>query len=170
MRREVQVIVPDACSSFNPRYTVGEAIIEPLLAHHIVSKRDALTEARRLLDLVQLPTDTLLRFPHQLSKDYCQRIAIARAIALRPRLLIFDESTATLDPAAQAQLLSLLKSLRLALKLSYLFISHNLAAVQHIADRIIVMQTGKIIERGTTEEVFNNPKQPYTKKLIEAIF
>jgi peptide/nickel transport system ATP-binding protein len=169
MRRELQMIFQDPSSSFNPRLTVGDIIREPLQVHSIVHTSELDTETRRLLDLVHLPADVLDRYPHQLSAGKRQRIGIARALALRPKLILCDESVSALDVSVQAQILNLLKELQAQLKLSYLFISHDLNVVNYMADRVLVMHDGKIIERGTADEVLKNPQQEYTKKLIEAI-
>jgi peptide/nickel transport system ATP-binding protein len=169
MHREIQMIFQDPFSSLNPRLTIGEAIMEPLLVHRIVPRREVRDEARRLMDMVHLPADALTRYPHQFSGGQRQRIGIARAIALRPKLIICDESVSALDVSVQAQILNLLKELQAALKLSYLFISHDLNVVHYMADRVLVMQTGKITERGSADEVLKHPKEPYTKNLVAAM-
>ncbi|MBS1629662.1 MAG: ABC transporter ATP-binding protein [Bacteroidetes bacterium] len=168
MRREVQMIFQDPYSSLNPRLTVGDALMEPLRVHSIVPRRLLQQEALRLLDWVHLPADSMHRYPHQFSGGQRQRIGIARAIALRPKLIICDESVSALDVSVQAQVLNLLKELQAALKLSYLFISHDLNVVSYIADSVLVMQAGKIVERGKAQEVFEHPRDPYTRRLVEA--
>ena len=169
IRREVQMIFQDPFSSLNPRMTVGEALMEPLRAHRIVPRGKLREEALRLLSLVHLPADSMRRYPHQFSGGQRQRICIARAIALRPKLIICDESVSALDVSVQAQVLNLLKELQTELKLSYLFISHDLNVVSYFADSVIVMQAGKIVERGDALEVFRHPKEAYTKRLVEAV-
>ncbi len=169
IRKDVQMIFQDPFSSLNPRLTVGAAITEPMLVHRIVPRREVHKEAQRLLDLVGLPADALRRYPHQFSGGQRQRIGIARAIALRPKLIICDESVSALDVSVQAQILNLLKDLQEELKLSYLFISHDLNVVHYIADRVMIMQAGRLIERGDAEQVLKHPQQEYTKRLVAAI-
>jgi len=169
IRRQVQMIFQDPYSSLNPRMTVGDAIIEPMLFHNIVTKAQAEKEALRLLDIVQLPADSLGRYPHQFSGGQRQRIGIARALALKPQLLICDESVSALDVSIQAQILNLLKDLQQEFSLTYLFISHDLSVVHYISDRVMVMQAGKIVESGTADEVLKHPKNMYTRKLIDAM-
>ena len=169
MRRDVQMISQDPYSSLNPRLTIGEAIREPMIVHGIVTSKEAELEARRLMDIVHLPEDALHRYPHQFSGEQRQRIGIARALALRPKLIICDESVSALDVSAQAQILNLLKELQVEFRLSYLFISHDLNVVYYMADRVLVMQSGKIVERGSAEEVLKHPKHAYTQQLVAAI-
>ena len=169
MRTEIQVIFQDPYSSLNPRMAIGDLLTEPMLVHNIVPKKELKNEALRLLALVQLPADSFTRYPHQFSGGQRQRIGIARALALRPKLLICDECVSALDVSVQAQILNLLKALQPELGLSYLFISHDLSVVQYISDRVMVMQAGKIVETGTAEQVLQSPVHSYTKKLIESI-
>jgi peptide/nickel transport system ATP-binding protein len=169
MRRDVQMIFQDPYSSLNPRLTIGDAIREPLIVHGIVPRNEADREAARLMALVQLPEDALRRYPHQFSGGQRQRIGIARALALRPKLIVCDESVSALDVSVQAQILNLLKELQAEFRLSYLFISHDLNVVHYIADRVLVMQSGRIVERGTADEVLRHPKHEYTRRLVEAI-
>lgn len=169
IRREVQILFADASASLNPSLTIEASITEPMLVHGVVPKGELRKEALRLLALVHLPENVLALRPQQLSQSQLTRIAIARALSLRPKLLICDDCLRSLDISAQAAILTLIKELQSAQKLSCLFISSKLNAVHHIADRAIVMHAGKIIERGTAEEVFKNPRQPYTNKLIEAM-
>lgn len=169
MRREVQMIFQDPYASLNPRMRVGDIIREPLLRHRIVPSSEADKEVQRLLDLVQLPADSARRYPHQFSGGQRQRIGIARALALRPRLLICDESVSALDVSVQAQILNLLKDLQAVFDLSYLFISHDLSVVHYISDRVLVMQQGRIVETGDAEQVLKQPQHPYTQKLVAAI-
>ncbi|HTN44774.1 MAG TPA: ABC transporter ATP-binding protein [Flavipsychrobacter sp.] len=166
---EIQMIFQDPYSSLNPRLTVGELLTEPMKVHQIVLPGDLKKEALRLLDLVQLPTDAFQRYPHQFSGGQRQRIGIARALSLRPKLLICDESVSALDVSVQAQILNLLKDLQQELSLSYLFISHDLSVVHYISDRVMVMQSGNIVEQGDATQVLHHPQHIYTQKLIEAM-
>ncbi len=169
MRREVQMIFQDPFASLNPRMTVGDAIREPLRYHRIVPGKEVDAEAARLLHLVELPANSLDRYPHQFSGGQRQRIGIARALALRPKLLICDESVSALDMSVQARILNLLKELQRELKLSYLFISHDLNVVHYMADQVLVMQKGQIVERGSAAEVLLRPQHEYTQRLVAAI-
>ncbi|MGN6566840.1 MAG: ABC transporter ATP-binding protein [Flavipsychrobacter sp.] len=166
VRKQIQMIFQDPYSSLNPRMMIGDMLEEPLRVHHIVPIRELQKEVRRLLDLVQLPADALKRYPHQFSGGQRQRIGIARALALRPELLICDESVSALDVSVQAQILNLLKELQYEFQLTYLFISHDLSVVHYIRDRVMVMQAGKIVESGDAEQVLKHPKDAYTQKLI----
>jgi peptide/nickel transport system ATP-binding protein len=169
VRHKIQMIFQDPYASLNPRMTIGQAIMEPLLVHGIVPRLQLRQEALRLLDLVQLPASAIDRYPHQFSGGQRQRIGIARALSLRPELLICDESVSALDVSIQAQILNLLKDLRAEFGLTYLFISHDLAVVHYISDRILIMQAGKIVETGTAAEVMHHPREVYTQKLINAM-
>jgi len=169
MRRQIQMIFQDPYGSLNPRMTIGDMLEEPLRIHHIVPVTELKKEALRLLDLVQLPADALKRYPHQFSGGQRQRIGIARALALRPKLLICDESVSALDVSVQAQILNLLKDLQQEFQLTYLFISHDLSVVHYISDRVMVMQAGKIVESGDAEQVLKHPKDAYTQKLINSM-
>jgi ABC-type oligopeptide transport system ATPase subunit len=137
--------------------------------HGIVPNRELKKEALRLLDIVQLPADSFKRYPHQFSGGQRQRIGIARALSLRPHLLICDESVSALDVSVQAQILNLLKDLQQELNLTYLFISHDLSVVHYMSDRVIVMQKGEIVEAGGAFEVLQHPKNAYTQRLIKAM-
>ena len=169
MRRHIQMVFQDPYSSLNPRMTVGDALMEPLMVHGIVPKIELSKEAIRLLGLVQLPADALDRYPHQFSGGQRQRIGIARALALRPELLICDESVSALDVSIQAQILNLLKDLQRELQLTYLFISHDLAVVHYISDRVMVMRAGKIVESGEAGQVLKQPKDEYTKRIVASV-
>ena len=168
VRRKIQMIFQDPYSSLNPRMTIGDMLTEPLMVHNMVPKNELQKEAKRLLSLVQLSTDSLTRYPHQFSGGQRQRIGIARALALRPELLICDESVSALDVSIQAQILNLLKDLQQEFELTYLFISHDLSVVHYISDHVMVMQAGKIVETGEAEQVLRQPKKDYTRKLVEA--
>ena len=170
IRRDVQIIFQDPYSSLNPRITVGNAIMEPLQVHQLF-KNDAERKAYviNLLEKVNLSAEHFNRYPHEFSGGQRQRIVIARALALQPKFIICDESVSALDVSVQAQVLNLLRELQQEFKLTYIFISHDLAVVKHISDRMIVMNKGKVIEEGFPEVIYNSPKEEYTKKLIAAI-
>lgn len=169
IRRDIQMIFQDPFSSLNPRMTIGDMLMEPMRVHNIVPNRELKKEAQRLLDIVHLPSDALKRYPHQFSGGQRQRIGIARALALRPKLIICDESVSALDVSVQAQILNLLKELQQEFQLSYLFISHDLSVVHYISDRVMVMQAGKIVESGEAGQVLLHPEHVYTQKLVAAI-
>lgn len=169
VRRQIQMIFQDPFASLDPRMSIGDMLMEPMLVHHIVPRSQLQKEAQRLLDIVQLPVDALKRYPHQFSGGQRQRLDIARALALRPQLLVCDESVSALDVSIQAQILNLLKELQAEFDLSYLFISHDLNVVHYISDRVMVMQAGKIVERGDAEQVLRQPNNAYTKTLVAAI-
>lgn len=169
VRQKAQLIFQDPYASLNPRHTIADIITEPLQIHAHLKRGNRAEQAERLLNLVQLPKEAAGRYPHQFSGGQRQRIGIARALALNPQLLICDESVSALDVSVQAQILNLLKELQYELQLSYLFISHDLSVVHYMADEIIVMQQGKIVERGTADQILLYPQQPYTKELIDAM-
>ncbi len=169
VRRQIQMIFQDPYSSLNPRMTIGEMLSEPLIIHNMVPKNETHKEVMRLLDLVQLPADAYHRYPHQFSGGQRQRIGIARALSLRPQLVICDESVSALDVSIQAQMLNLLKDLQQEFGLTYLFISHDLSVVHYISDRVLVMHAGKIVENGTANQVLMHPKDDYTKRLVGAM-
>jgi peptide/nickel transport system ATP-binding protein len=170
MRRQVQIIFQDPYSSLNPRLSIGSALIEPLQVHGLFendTKRKNVILG--LLDRVGLNADHYNRYPHEFSGGQRQRIVIARALALQPKFIICDESVSALDVSVQAQVLNLLRELQQEMGLTYIFISHDLAVVKHISDRMMVMNKGKIEEVGFPNEIYDNPKAAYTKKLIAAI-
>jgi len=169
VRKKIQMIFQDPFASLNPRMTVGDMLKEPLRTHHVVPPQDVRKEAARLLDLVHLPHGSIGRYPHQFSGGQRQRLGIARALALRPKLIICDESVSALDVSIQAQILNLLKELQSEFSLSYLFISHDLSVVHYISDRVLVMQSGEIVESGDAELVLTHPRNDYTKRLIAAM-
>lgn len=169
LRRHIQMIFQDPFASLNPRITVEDMLMEPLAVHGLVPRSELRKEASRLLDLVHLPSTALRRYPHQFSGGQRQRLGIARALALRPKLLICDESVSALDVSVQAQILNLLKELQATFGLSYLFISHDLAVVHYISDRVLVMQAGTIVEAGEAESILSRPTHPYTRRLIAAM-
>jgi peptide/nickel transport system ATP-binding protein len=168
-RRQVQFIFQDPFSSLNPRMTVFDIVSEPLIIHKIGDEDERFERVKELMTLVGLDPRFLRRYPHSFSGGQRQRIGIARALALQPELLICDEPVSALDVSIQAQILNLLKDLKSELGLTYLFISHNLAVVDYIADRIAVMCAGRLVEIAPREHLFNNPIHPYTKALLSAV-
>lgn len=169
-RSLIQMVFQDPTESLNPRYSAFDAIADPLRqlgGEHVQSNLGEQVE--RLARMVGLPADLLTRYPHQLSGGQKARVGIARAIALEPRLLVLDEPTSALDVSVQAVILRLLDRLRRQLGLSYIFVSHDLNVVRLLCDRVIVMNRGRIVEQGDATELLNNPKQPYTRSLVEAI-
>jgi len=170
IRKELQIVFQDPYGSLNPRLSIGDAITEPMKVHSPTSTQNSRKEkAMHLLEEVNLNTSFFNRFPHQFSGGQRQRICIARALALEPNFLIFDESVSALDVSVQAQVLNLINDLKAAHNFTSIFISHNLAVIHYISDRIMVMKNGKIIESGTSDEVIFSPKQAYTKELLNAI-
>ncbi|RZL38377.1 MAG: ABC transporter ATP-binding protein [Pedobacter sp.] len=170
MRKDIQIIFQDPYSSLNPKITVGNAIMEPLRVHGIFKTDEERKKlVLSLLEKVNLDSTHFDRYPHEFSGGQRQRIVIARALALKPKFIICDESVSALDVSVQAQVLNLLRELQQEFGLTYIFISHDLAVVKHISDRMIVMNKGKIEEEGFPEVIYNTPKAEYTKKLIEAI-
>jgi len=168
LRRRMQIIFQDPMSSLNPRMSVLDIITEGLVEFSLIkgSRED---NAIRLLNEVGLDKDSICRYPHEFSGGQRQRINIARAISLRPDFIVCDEPVSALDVSVQAQVINLLMDLRDKYNLSYLFISHDLSVVSHIANRVAVMYLGKIVEYGSTDEIINNPMHPYTKALISAV-
>ena len=170
VRQEMQIIFQDPYSSLNPRMTVGSLISEPLVTHKkIQNKRDLKKRILEILNSVGLSDSHINRFPHEFSGGQRQRIGIARAIALSPKLIVADEPVSALDVSIQAQVINLLKSIQNELNISFLFIAHDLSVIKYISDRIAVMYLGKIVELCTKDELFNNPKHPYTEALISSI-
>jgi peptide/nickel transport system ATP-binding protein len=168
IRREIGVVFQSPFASLDPRMRVREIVSEPLRAHLSSSREATDTRLEELLSQVGLNSSHLTRYPHQLSGGQQQRVAIARALSLSPRLLVLDEPTSALDVSVQAQVLNLLVDLRTKFGLSYLLISHDLAVVQHLADRTGVMYLGQLVEEGRSEEIFANPSHPYTRALLDA--
>lgn len=168
-RTKIQMVFQDPYSSLNPRKTIGDALRDPMIYHKICHKKEVDKEILSLFDRVGLPAGTLDRYPKDFSGGQRQRIGIARALSLKPELLICDEPVSALDVSIQAQILNLLKGIQKELCLSMLFIGHGLSVVQYISDRIAVMYEGKIVEEGDSIQVFQNPAHPYTKTLISSI-
>lgn len=166
IRRETGLIFQDPMAALDPRMTIEHLVTEPFTVNGREIKRRA--EAARLLDLVGLPSIFLDRYPHQISGGQARRVAVARALALRPKLVIADEPTAGLDLSVQGELLNLLTSLQRELGMSYLIITHNLAITRHVTDRIAIMYLGRIVETGPTDAVFRQPAHPYTRALLSA--
>ncbi len=169
IRKDIQVIFQDPYSSLNPRMTVEQIIGEPLQLHTSMSKQEIREEVIRLMKVVGLNEEQLKRYPHEFSGGQRQRIGIARALALKPKLIICDEPVSALDVSIQAQILNLLKKLQKEFNLTLVFIAHGLPAVRHISDRIAVMYLGKIVEIAERDELFANPKHPYTEALLSSI-
>ncbi|MBL8876124.1 MAG: ABC transporter ATP-binding protein [Phycisphaerae bacterium] len=169
-RREMQMVFQDPGGSLNPRMRIGAIVGEPLLVHGVERRGDALLRrVGLLLEKCGMPADSVDRYPHQFSGGQKQRIAIARAIALSPRLIVCDEPTSALDVSVQAQILNLLKDLQRELGVSYLFISHDMNVMQHVCDRIAVMNGGRIVEEGPANRVLSSPRDEYTKRLLSAV-
>jgi oligopeptide/dipeptide ABC transporter ATP-binding protein len=168
-RRTIQTVFQDPFSALDPRMLVSQIIVEPLTIHAIGSAAERAARARALVDQVGLPADALNRYPHEFSGGQRQRIAIARALSAEPELVIADEPLSALDVSIQSQVLNLMKALQDGRRLSYLFISHDLAVVNHLADRIAVMYLGRIVELAPREALFRAPSHPYTQALLEAI-
>ncbi|MFN3917470.1 MAG: ABC transporter ATP-binding protein [Flavobacteriales bacterium] len=170
LRKDMQIIFQDPYSSLNPTLTVGEAILEPMRVHNIgANEKERKAQTIELLKRVGLAEYHLKRYPHEFSGGQRQRICIARALALKPKLVICDESVSALDVSHQAEVLNLLNELKKDFGLTYIFISHDLSVVKFMSDRMIVMQAGKIVEMGDADEIYNNPREQYTRRLIDAV-
>ncbi|GMB91780.1 ATP-binding cassette domain-containing protein [Helicobacter ailurogastricus] len=168
-RQSVQMVFQDPYSSLNPRWRIQDIIAEPLLLNTNLSKSERRKRVLEIMAQTGLKEEWATRYPHQFSGGQRQRVGIARALILHPKVLICDEPVSALDVSIQAQILNLLLDLQAQLGLSYLFISHDLGVVEHISDRILVMEGGVIVEEGGVESVLSTPKHPYTKKLLNAI-
>lgn len=170
IKKDIQIIFQDPYSSLNPRMTVGQAIAEPMHVHKLVKgKRQRQDRVEELLEAVGLSKSYYHRYPHEFSGGQRQRIGIARCLALKPKIIICDESVSALDISVQAQVLNLLEDLKEEFQLTYIFISHDLSVVRQFSDRILVMKSGKIMEQGEADELYKAPKTDYTRKLIEAV-
>ncbi len=164
----MQMVFQTPTDSFDPRCTLGDGISESLI-NDGMKKREALKEAERLLELCGLDKEFVKRYPHEVSGGQCQRAAIARALAIKPQILILDEATSALDVTVQKDILKLLDDLQKELCISYLFICHDIALVQNFCDRVVVMYQGKIVEEGIPDDVIKAPKEEYTKNLIDSV-
>lgn len=170
VRRQMQVVFQDPYASLDPRQTVRGALTEPMKIHHLGhSEAERYERARSLISKVGLNPDHLARFPHEFSGGQRQRIAVARALAVEPSFVVLDEPTSSLDVSVQAQILNLLKALQKEFGLTYMFITHNLAVVRQFCRRVAVMYLGRIVETAPTEELFRNPKHPYTVALLASV-
>ena len=169
LRERMQIIFQDPYSALNPRQTAGDIVMDPLIVHNIGNAKERQERVEELFALVGLRKNQLLLYPHQFSGGQRQRICIARALALNPQFIVCDEPVSALDVAIQAQILNLLCKLQDALNLTYLFISHDLAVIQHICDEIAVMYLGVIVEKADRKSLFENPRHPYTRALLSAV-
>jgi peptide/nickel transport system ATP-binding protein len=169
LRRRMQMVFQDPFASLNPRHSVGRIVGEPLRAHELASRSDVTKRVRELLQIVGLPADAVGRYPHEFSGGQRQRIGVARALAVSPDFIVADEPVSALDVSIQAQILNLLESLQTDFDLTYLFISHDLAVVRHISDRIAVMYLGSVVEVAPAEALYESPLHPYTISLLSAV-
>jgi oligopeptide transport system ATP-binding protein len=169
LRREMQMIFQDPYASLNPRKRVGQIVGSPLKLHGIASGKELTTRVKELLERVGLAAEHISRFPHEFSGGQRQRIGIARAIALKPKLIVCDEAVSALDVSIRAQIINLLLELQREMQLALLFIAHDLAVVRHVSDHVAVMYLGKIVEQAPAEQIYSRPAHPYTRALISAI-
>lgn len=169
MRRDIQIIFQDPYASLNPRQRIGSMLTEPFEIHHLASGEEARKKAEELLEMVGLPKESMRKFPHEFSGGQRQRLCIARALAVNPKLIVCDECVSALDVSIQAQIINLLNELRDELGLTIMFIAHDLSVVKYFSDRIGVMYFGKMVELASSDELFAHPLHPYTRSLLSAI-
>jgi len=169
IRKDIQIVFQDPFWSLNPRMLIRDVVGEPLIVHQKLSGTELVTKVEQLLEMVGLPREGVYKYPHEFSGGQRQRIAIARALALEPKLLVLDEPTSAIDILSQAQILDLLAQLKQKFGLTYILISHDLSVVNYMSDRIVVMYLGKVVEEGPANDVFHSPVHPYTQALFNAI-
>jgi ABC-type oligopeptide transport system ATPase subunit len=169
LRKEMQIVFQDPYGAFNPRMTVGAILGEALQLRGVSTRSERDSQARHFLEMVQMPNSILGRYPHEFSGGQRQRIGIARALAVEPKFIVADEPVSALDVSTQAEIVNLLLDLQQRLNLTMLFISHDLSVVKVLCDRVVVMQNGQIVEVGSSAEIYGNPKQQYTRDLLNAI-